>query len=98
MVGFLGYNHDRQFALQALAVSAARSDVHAVFAGYVLLCVQSLLEFYVDSRLVLMTYYGVVLLMTGYQADEEHIVRQYKGIVNKCVISLVVTLFFFNIF
>lgn len=32
-----------------------------------------------------MTYYGVVLLLTGYQADEEHIVRQYKGIVNKCV-------------
>ncbi|KAN0076757.1 Outer membrane protein Iml2/Tetratricopeptide repeat protein 39 [Tylopilus felleus] len=66
VVGFLGYNHDRQLALQALAVSAARSDVHSVFAG-----------------LVLMTYYGVILLMTGYQADEAHIVRQYKGIVNK---------------
>lgn len=38
-----------------------------------------------NSRLVLMTYYGVILLMTGYQADEEHIVRQYKGIVNKYV-------------
>lgn len=37
------------------------------------------------SRLVLMTYYGVILLMTGYQADEKHIVRQYKGIVNKYV-------------
>ncbi|KAF8132977.1 hypothetical protein EV363DRAFT_1327081 [Boletus edulis] len=66
VVGFLGYNHDRQLAIQALAVSAARSDIHSVFAG-----------------LVLMTYYGVVLLLTGYQADEEHIVRQYKGIVNK---------------
>ncbi|KAH0826932.1 hypothetical protein J3R83DRAFT_4555 [Lanmaoa asiatica] len=66
VVGFLGYSHDRQLALRALAVSAARSDVHAVFAG-----------------LVLMTYYGVILLMAGYQADEEHIVRQYKGIVNK---------------
>ncbi|KAI9567191.1 outer membrane protein Iml2/Tetratricopeptide repeat protein 39 [Boletus coccyginus] len=66
LVGILGYNHDRQLALQALAVSAARSDVHSVFAG-----------------LTLMTYYGVILLMTGYQADEEHIVRQYKGIVNK---------------
>ncbi|KAF8548584.1 hypothetical protein OG21DRAFT_1516159 [Imleria badia] len=66
VVGFLGYNHDRQLALQALAVSAARSDVHSVFAG-----------------LVLMTYYGVILLMTGYQADEAHIVRQYKGIVNR---------------
>lgn len=45
-----------------------------------------------------MTYYGVILLMTGYQADEEHIVRQYKGIVNKCVISLVIKLFVFNVF
>ena len=51
----------------------------------------------VHSRLVLMTYYGVILLMTGYQADEEHIVRQYKGIVNKCVISLVIKLFVFNV-
>ncbi|KAL4064823.1 hypothetical protein V8B97DRAFT_1986391 [Scleroderma yunnanense] len=66
LVGFLGYNHDRQLALRALAVSAARSDVHAIFSG-----------------LVLMTYYGVVLLMSGYQADEEHIVRQYKGIVQR---------------
>ncbi|KAG9313319.1 hypothetical protein JVU11DRAFT_5623 [Chiua virens] len=66
VVGFLGYQHDRQLALRALAVSAARSDVHAAFSG-----------------LVLMTYYGVILLMAGYQADEEHIVRQYKGIVNK---------------
>ena len=41
-------------------------------------------------RLVLMTYYGIILLMTGYQADEEHIVRQYKGIVNQCVIPVFV--------
>ncbi|KAF9220192.1 hypothetical protein BS17DRAFT_788069 [Gyrodon lividus] len=66
VAGFLGYNHDRQLALQALAVSAARSDIHAVFSG-----------------LVLMTYYGVILLVSGYQADEEHIVKQYKGIVEK---------------
>ncbi|KAG6334988.1 hypothetical protein ID866_4102 [Astraeus odoratus] len=66
VVGFLGYNHDRQLALKALAVSAARTDVHSVFAG-----------------LVLMTYYGVVLLAAGYQADEEHIVRQYKNIVER---------------
>lgn len=37
------------------------------------------------SRLVLMTYYGIVLLMSGYQADEKHIVRQYKGIVERSV-------------
>lgn len=40
-----------------------------------------------------MTYYGVILLLAGYQADEEHIIRQYKGIMNKCVISLVVNFF-----
>ncbi|OAX38012.1 hypothetical protein K503DRAFT_866467 [Rhizopogon vinicolor AM-OR11-026] len=66
VVGFFGFNHDRLLALQALAVSAARSDVHSVFAG-----------------LVLMTYHGVVLLLAGYQADEAHIIKQYKAIVSK---------------
>jgi len=33
-VGFFGYDYDRKLALQALAVSAAKSDVHSVFAGY----------------------------------------------------------------
>ncbi|KNZ76231.1 Mitochondrial outer membrane protein IML2 [Termitomyces sp. J132] len=32
-------------------------------------------------QLVLMTYYGVVLLLSGYQADEAHIIKQYKAIV-----------------
>jgi hypothetical protein len=40
VVGFLGYNHDRQLALKALAVSAERSDMHAVFSG----CVHSDVE------------------------------------------------------
>ncbi|PIL24330.1 hypothetical protein GSI_14083 [Ganoderma sinense ZZ0214-1] len=66
VVGFLGFNHDRKLALRALAVSAAKTDVHAVFAG-----------------LALMTYHGVVLLLAGYQADEEHILRQYRSIVDK---------------
>ncbi|EIW74024.1 hypothetical protein CONPUDRAFT_113920 [Coniophora puteana RWD-64-598 SS2] len=66
VIGFLGFTHDRKLALQALAVSAARTDVHAVFAG-----------------LVLMTYYGVVLLLAGYQADEAHIIKQYQAIVDK---------------
>ncbi|KAG5725885.1 hypothetical protein E4T56_gene5106 [Termitomyces sp. T112] len=35
----------------------------------------------VFSGLVLMTYYGVVLLLSGYQADEAHIIKQYKAIV-----------------
>ncbi|KAI0807804.1 hypothetical protein C8Q74DRAFT_1443558 [Fomes fomentarius] len=66
VVGFLGFNHDRKLALRALAVSAAKTDVHAVFAG-----------------LSLMTYHGVILLLTGYQADEEHILKQYRAIVDK---------------
>ncbi|KAG1827373.1 outer membrane protein Iml2/Tetratricopeptide repeat protein 39 [Suillus subaureus] len=66
VVGFFGFNHDRKLALQALAVSAARSDIHSVFAG-----------------LVLMTYHGVVLLLSGYQADEAHIIKQYKAIVSR---------------
>ncbi|KAG6815974.1 hypothetical protein H0H87_009701 [Tephrocybe sp. NHM501043] len=35
----------------------------------------------VFAGLVLMTYYGVVLLLSGYQADETHIIKQYKAIV-----------------
>ncbi|KAH9901427.1 outer membrane protein Iml2/Tetratricopeptide repeat protein 39 [Cubamyces lactineus] len=66
VVGFLGFNHDRKLALQSLAVSAAKSDVHSVFAG-----------------LSLMTYHGVVLLLSGYQADEAHIIKQYRAIVDK---------------
>ena len=32
--------------------------------------------------LVLMTYYGVVLLLSGYQADEQHILKQYRAIID----------------
>lgn len=35
------------------------------------------------ARLVLMSYYGVVLLMSGFQADEKHIDKQYRAIVNR---------------
>ncbi|KAH9952147.1 hypothetical protein B0H21DRAFT_817869 [Amylocystis lapponica] len=66
VVGFLGFQSDRKLALRALAVSAAKSDVHSVFAG-----------------LSLMTYHGVVLLLSGYQADEAHIIKQYRAIVDK---------------
>ncbi|KAL0946369.1 hypothetical protein HGRIS_012600 [Hohenbuehelia grisea] len=66
VVGFFGFKHDRKAALQALAVSAAKTDVHSVFSG-----------------LVLMTYHGAVLLVSGYQADEAHILKQYKAIVDK---------------
>jgi hypothetical protein len=30
-----------------------------------------------------MTYHGIVLLLSGYQADEAHIVKQYKAILEK---------------
>jgi hypothetical protein len=32
-----------------------------------------------------MTYHGIVLLSSGYQADEAHILRQYREIVDKSV-------------
>jgi hypothetical protein len=30
-----------------------------------------------------MTYHGIVLLLLGYQADETHILKQYRAIVDK---------------
>lgn len=30
-----------------------------------------------------MSYYGMVLLLAGYQADEAHILKQYTAIVEK---------------
>ncbi|KAH7908767.1 hypothetical protein BJ138DRAFT_1156898 [Hygrophoropsis aurantiaca] len=68
VVGFFGFRHDKKLALQALSVSAARTDVHSVFAG-----------------LVLMTYHGVVLTFSGYQADEAHILKQYQAMVAKAM-------------
>ncbi|KAI0309181.1 hypothetical protein OF83DRAFT_1288704 [Amylostereum chailletii] len=37
----------------------------------------------VFAGLALMSYHGVVLLMSGYQADEQHIFKQYRAIVDK---------------
>ena len=34
-------------------------------------------------RLTLMSYYGMILQLVGYQADEMHILKQYKAIVEK---------------
>lgn len=36
-----------------------------------------------SHRLVLMTYQGVVLLLSGYQADEQRLLREYKAVVDK---------------
>ena len=41
VVGFFGFHHDRKLALRALAVSAAKKDVHSVFAGYASSCTTS---------------------------------------------------------
>lgn len=39
----------------------------------------------VFSGLVLMTYHGVVLLMSGWQADVDRIVREYERVVARYV-------------
>ena len=83
VVGFLGFQHDRRLALQALAVSAARKDVHGVFAGYSIDFSTLCFSHWHPFSLSLMTYYGVVLLMSGYQANEQHIVKQYRAIVDR---------------
>jgi len=59
-------------------------DVHSVFAGLVACTLLPLLTRGSWSpSLVLMTYYGVVLLLSGYQADESHILKQYKAMVDR---------------
>ncbi|KAG6809489.1 hypothetical protein H0H92_016051 [Tricholoma furcatifolium] len=85
LVGFFGFKHDRKLALRALAVSAGKKDVHSVFSGRVVHSSTFFLSLHLTPivlRLVLMTYYGVVLLLSGYQADEAHIIKQYKAIVD----------------
>jgi len=69
VVGFFGFQSDRRLGLRALAVSAATTT--DVHGSF--------------SSLVLMTYHGVVLLLTGWQADEAHIVKQYDAVLTKSV-------------
>jgi len=38
------------------------------------------------SGLVLMTYHGAVLLLSGYQADEKNILEEYRSIVDRFVV------------
>ncbi|KAJ7148347.1 hypothetical protein C8R46DRAFT_1010091 [Mycena filopes] len=79
LVGLLGFKHDRALALRALAVSAG---------------INTLGEGEEDSTsgrdvhgvfagLVLMTFHGVVLLLSGYQADEARTLQTYKAIVDR---------------
>lgn len=61
--------------------------MHSVFAGYVRTSglEQSLIKCF---SLALMTYYGIVLLLAGYQADEAHIVKQDRAIVEQYVVLI----------
>ncbi|CCO30679.1 Mitochondrial outer membrane protein IML2 [Rhizoctonia solani AG-1 IB] len=83
VVGFLGYQSDRRLGLEALHVAAGvENDVHSAFAAINIsisaLPAHSVLSRCLFGSLVLMTYNGVVLLLAGWQADEERIVRQYR--------------------
>ncbi|KAH7342051.1 outer membrane protein Iml2/Tetratricopeptide repeat protein 39 [Rhizoctonia solani] len=76
VVGFLGYQSDRRLGLEALHVAAGvENDVHSSFAA---INISFSAYFFPSAILVLMTYNGVILLLTGWQADEERIVRQYR--------------------
>jgi hypothetical protein len=83
VVGFFGFQHDRKLALKALAFSASRNDVHSTFAGYGRTFVTGDRGLIGHYRLGLMTYLGVILLMSGWQANEQTILTQYEGIVDK---------------
>jgi hypothetical protein len=60
-----------------------------VFAGYERSSPCRALQYSLNYRLVLMTYHGVVLLLSGYQADEAHMIKQYKAIVSRQVIFFI---------
>ncbi|KAK7036209.1 mitochondrial outer membrane protein [Favolaschia claudopus] len=81
LVGLLGFKHDRALALRALAVSAGLNilddDGTLSSEGSTGRDVHG-----VFAGLVLMTFHGVVLLLSGYQADEARIIRRYKAIVD----------------
>ncbi|CUA75866.1 Mitochondrial outer membrane protein IML2 [Coprinopsis cinerea okayama7 len=78
VVGFLGYQSDRRLGLEALHVAAGvENDVHSSFAAINISFSAYFFPIWLRS-LVLMTYNGVILLLTGWQADEERIVRQYR--------------------
>ncbi|KAJ4482228.1 hypothetical protein J3R30DRAFT_3457864 [Lentinula aciculospora] len=68
VAGLFGFAHSRRLALQALAVSAGYAAEGEVHGVF--------------AGLVLMTYHGVVLLLSGYQADEARIIREYEGVVS----------------
>ncbi|KAJ3986595.1 hypothetical protein F5890DRAFT_1502964 [Lentinula detonsa] len=68
VAGLFGFAHSRRLALQALAVSAGYAAEGEVHGVF--------------AGLVLMTYHGAVLLVSGYQADEARIIREYESVVS----------------
>ncbi|KAF7354120.1 Mitochondrial outer membrane protein [Mycena venus] len=78
LVGLLGFKHDRALALRALAVSAGLNTLGENEDG----APTGRDVHGVFAGLVLMTFHGVVLLLSGYQADEARTIRTYKAIVD----------------
>ncbi|KAJ3717060.1 hypothetical protein C8R42DRAFT_187904 [Lentinula raphanica] len=68
VAGLFGFAHSRRLALEALSVSASYAAEGEVHGVF--------------AGLVLMTYHGVVLLVSGYQADEARILREYENVVS----------------
>ncbi|CAK5283493.1 unnamed protein product [Mycena citricolor] len=79
VVGIFGFKYDRALALQALAISAG---VHTLIEGDGGTASAGTDVHGVFAGLTLMTFHGVVLLLSGYQADEAKTVRTYKTIVD----------------
>ncbi|KAG8879944.1 hypothetical protein FRB98_005433 [Tulasnella sp. 332] len=88
VVGFFGYQSDRKLAIQALNVATAGKG------SYFLTFIQNLLREFLMSmksltvrssdetfHITLLTYQGVKLLTSGYQANEDELIDQLDAIV-----------------
>ena len=85
VVGFFGFHHDQKLALWALAVSAAKMNSFRLYWVCLVAATNAVRHWLLDS-VVLMSYHGVVLLLSGYQADEAQTIKQYWAIVNKSIV------------
>ncbi|KAF7358800.1 Mitochondrial outer membrane protein IML2 [Mycena sanguinolenta] len=78
LVGLFGFKHDRALALRALALSAGLT----VHPDGSVVATEGRDVHGVFAGLVLMSFYGVFVVLSGYQADEARTVRTYKAIVD----------------
>ena len=83
VVGFFGFQHDRSRALEALAVSSTKLDLHGVFARFVLHRVYIFVSVKLLNSLVLITYSNMILALSGYQADEQRVLREVEETVSR---------------